>query len=176
MRVCKHGWVITLILIGYVVCVVRCIFWLAGRNYQRVSKNNNPNKKQKKNFFRLSNYVRDIFYKSMRWLFFRVNKASSRHLGSWRNSRQLYKSRLHSGLQNFLEFSNYSTRVQMRPYLSSTRNWGMPRVCVYATGSPSHSHAVKIELPDAAVHIKMDWLVLPWPSKVKHLALISYSV
>ena len=74
------------------LCVVRRAFWLDGRKYDGVLRKSVSIKKQKNQQF--PSFVElfwQIFYKSNRGLFPPVYIASSKHSGSWENSRHLCK-------------------------------------------------------------------------------------
>ena len=74
------------------LCVVRCVFWLAGGKYERVSRKSISIKKWINSIFlHLRNYFWEIFITAIEDFFFRVYIASSKHSGSWKNSRQLCK-------------------------------------------------------------------------------------
>jgi len=91
MRVSKYGCDITWILIGYALSDVR-FDWLVANMSEYQEYLFRSRSKKTTIFLHLSDYFREMFYKSKRGLFFRVSIASSKHSGCWENSRQLCKS------------------------------------------------------------------------------------
>ena len=114
MTVWKHGCDITRILIGYVLSDAR-IDWLVGNI--SVYQENLFQSKSKKNpafSFTCGIIFEKYFIKAIEVFFFRVSIASSKHSGSWENSRQLWKPLTSSRVCITVSNSPNSPSVYMR--------------------------------------------------------------